>query len=45
MLLAAGMEGGGGGERRGVTVTAFVIGVVVLAGGIPSSLHHYLDCT
>ena len=44
MLLAAGMEGGEEGERRGVTVTVFVssaIGVVVL---LLDHLH-YLDGT
>ena len=43
VLLAAGMEGGEEGERRGVTVTVFVssaIGVVVLLDHL-----HYLDGT
>ena len=41
-MLAAGMKGGGGGERRGVTVTVFVssaIGVIVLAG--PPSPYYF----
>ena len=43
MLLAAGMDEGGGGERRGLNVTVFVssaIGVVVLLDHL-----HYLDET